>query len=607
MPAPGIARGPALRAGDVVRIRDERWLVVRHTRFDTASIIEVRGADSSNRRARTAFVLPFERLDALPSSTRPRVVSPARWRRAAFEALGSAAPTFEALRTPVGADFTLLPFQLEPALAVTSGLGCRLLIADDVGLGKTIQGALVIAEVFARCRERGHALVVCPAALREQWAAELGTRFGLDTAIVDAPALARLAGAPAAAANPWLSASVAVTSIDFVKRPEVLRSLEPLVWDAIVFDEAHQLSGASDRHAAARVIAERGRTVVLLTATPHSGDDEAFARLCGIGDLGGAFDLSAFRRSRLDADLASRRRTCWLRVAPTPAEREMHRALDEYTRMAWAERGAVHAAVRLAAAVLLRRAASSACSLARSIVRRLELLEMPADMAHQPELPFALDEDDEEPLAVLAAPGLGDPSKERRLLEELRDLADRAADHESKVHALARLLRRAAEPAIVFTEYRDTLAHVAAALGAFAPLQLHGGLTAHERARVLAAFTRGDAQLLLATDAASEGLNLHHRCRLVINLELPWTPLRLEQRAGRVDRLGQPRRVHAVHLVARGTGEETILARLHRRAGRAQAVLDAIRADRGDSEDVVAAIFEATSAAEGRVSRATEL
>src|SRR5207244_8092968 len=99
-------------------------------------------------------------------------------------------------------------------------------------------------------------------------------------------------------------------------------------------------------------------------------------------------------------------------------------------------------------------------------------------------------------------------------------------------------------------------------LADFAPLQLHGGLTARERIDVLRQFTAGETRVLLATDAASEGLNLHHRCRLVVNLELPWTPLRLEQRIGRVDRLGQRRRVHAVHLVAMNADEESLAARL---------------------------------------------
>jgi superfamily II DNA/RNA helicase len=124
----------------------------------------------------------------------------------------------------------------------------------------------------------------------------------------------------------------------------------------------------------------------------------------------------------------------------------------------------------------------------------------------------------------------------------------------------------------VFTEYRDTLTHLAGQLTAD-PVLLHGGMPARQRRAAAAAFTHGSAVLMLATDAASEGLNLHTRCRMVINLELPWMPLRLEQRIGRVDRIGQTRTVHAVNLVAHGSGEEHVLRRLSQRLARAQASL----------------------------------
>ena len=126
----------------------------------------------------------------------------------------------------------------------------------------------------------------------------------------------------------------------------------------------------------------------------------------------------------------------------------------------------------------------------------------------------------------------------------------------------------------MFTEYRDTLAHLRQQLARPA-LVLHGGLTRDERSAVLADFVAASATVLLATDAASEGLNLQSRCRLVVNLELPWNPMRLEQRIGRVDRIGQARVVHAFHLVAAGTGEMRILERLRSRLAIASAEIGA--------------------------------
>jgi SNF2 family DNA or RNA helicase len=240
----------------------------------------------------------------------------------------------------------------------------------------------------------------------------------------------------------------------------------------------------------------------------------------------------------------------------------MHAALVEYASLVCDQPATSTNGARLAMSVLTRRACSSASSLARSVERRMALLGTSAvPAAPQASLPFGDERDDEEPDEVLGAAGLADTAGERVRLEHLRDLARAAAAHESKPAALRRLLARAREPAIVFTEYRDTLRHLRDAIGEGATAELHGGLTHRERADAIGAFAAGRARLLLATDAASEGLNLHHRCRLVVNLELPWTPLRLEQRIGRVDRIGQRRRVHAVNLVAAETAGRPRVAR----------------------------------------------
>src|SRR5438132_485118 len=121
-------------------------------------------------------------------------------------------------------------------------------------------------------------------------------------------------------------------------------------------------------------------------------------------------------------------------------------------------------------------------------------------------------------------------------------------------------------PAVIFTEYRDTLFTLESAIQRMRRLAvLHGGLTRQQRRTAIEAFNNGAADVLLATDAGSEGLNLQRRCRLVVNLELPWNPIRLEQRIGRVDRLGQSRTVHAINLFAHDTAESVVLARLVRR------------------------------------------
>jgi hypothetical protein len=174
--------------------------------------------------------------------------------------------------------------------------------------------------------------------------------------------------------------------------------------------------------------------------------------------------------------------------------------------------------------------------------------------------------DDEVADGALGVPGLMNRTAEERWLRVLIDAAERAASLDSKLRYLQRLIRRlGSEPIVIFTEYRDTLQALAAVLPP--AMQLHGGMSGSERAAVQAAFNREGGRLL-ATDAAAEGLNLHGCCRIAVNFELPWNPARLEQRIGRIDRIGQPRTVHAITMTARDTAEHVVIAALVRRLTR---------------------------------------
>jgi SNF2 family DNA or RNA helicase len=564
-----------LHAGDAVKIRNERWRVAAESSFGAISIIEADGCDATNHGIRARFLLPFETVDAASTpSAAPRFVTMERWKRAARSMLAAAVPEWTSLRAAARANLTVLPFQLEPAIAIARGDACRVLIADEVGLGKTIQAGLIVAETRARAPD-SRVLIVAPAGLRDQWRDELQSRFQLKAEVLDAQCIARIAGELMAEVNPWAIHPVAITSIDFIKRPDVMRSLETLTWDVLVFDEAHTLAGRSDRATAAAVLGCRARVVVMLTATPHSGDEDAFSRLSAVGDIGDAFPLMTFRRARADVGPPHSRRSTVLRVRPTSDEAAMHAALNDYLRRLTDDTSTRGAGASFLSSILLRRACSSPASLARSIERRMALLfDGTVAIREQLTLPFAGTDSDDEPGFELGVAGLRDGDEEQQWLQRLTKLAGTAARRESKVDVLRRLLRRIDEPAIVFTEYRDTLQHICGGLEEFGPLTLHGGLTSRERADVIGRFTRGETSLLLATDAASEGLNLHHRCRFVVNLEIPWTPLRLEQRVGRVDRIGQARRVHALNLVASNTHDEIMARQLGERVLRIEAALN---------------------------------
>jgi superfamily II DNA or RNA helicase len=533
--------------------------------------------------------MPFDRPVPLARPDRIRVVS----RRAWMAALGAAMLN---RREPGGlvaaarANIDVLPHQLEPALAIVRHGARRLLLADAVGLGKTIEAGVALAEL----RERAacdRALVIAPPGLCDQWCAELSGRFGLDAAVTDAASLRSQRAVVPASVNPWSIPGVRVASIDFIKRPEVRRSVERVAWDAVVVDEAHLAAGDSERRAAAHACAARSRFVLLLTATPHSGEARTFRALCAIGGLSTAEPIVMFRRSRAEAGLSGSRRVHLHRVGPSAPEIVVRQGLEDYVRSVWARRaGPDGRDARLAMIVLLKRSCSGMGPLRRSLMTRIERLEM-APGAADVQLPLPMDGEDEAdaaPAAVLGAPGFDDPREERRVLAALAERTARAEPLDSKQRALESILRRIREPAIVFTEYRDTLESLRAATGADTAI-LHGGMDRFERADAVREFTSGRARVLLATDAAGEGLNLQPRCRLVINLELPWNPMRLEQRIGRVDRIGQRRTVHAINLLALGTPESDVLARLAVRLDRARRGLGPVDDVLGLSEEAVMA------------------
>jgi superfamily II DNA or RNA helicase len=461
-----------------------------------------------------------------------------------------------------------LPHQLAPALALLRGLGPRVLLADEVGLGKTVQAGLIASELLAHgAIER--ILVLTPAGLRDQWRGELVDRFALHAIVLDARAVRTAAATLPPDVNPWATVPVAIASIDYIKRLDVLAAAAQRPWDLVIVDEAHGSASDSDRRGAVNALCATASYVVLVTATPHSGDRDTFLGLCRLGQVAGD-RLIAFRRTRHDAGVDTRRRVRTLHVRLSPAERRLHRALRRYADAVIAMRPDSW----LALSVLYKRALSSAAALAESVERRISVLDSDTAEGDAAQIALPFDDtgeassDDEAP-AWPAPLMCGDSADERRLLGDLARAARAASHRESKIAALERLLRRVGESVIVFTEYRDTLQHLQRATSRTA-FVLHGGLTRDERRAIVDTFTRSTGTVLFATDAAGEGLNLHATCRLVVNLELPWNPMRLEQRIGRVDRLGQRRTVHAIHLVARATQEVALLSRLRDRLAEAR-------------------------------------
>jgi len=564
---------PGIEPGARVLVRGRVWQLVTCEPHDDCHELHLDSLDDDV----VVLLWPFDRPVAEHQPTRYEVHEPERWLRLIRDLAARDCDAIHLL-TPrrdtsareipgrtasANRERAILPYQLAPALAMAAGAR-RVMLADEVGLGKTAQAGWIIADTVARATEH-RVLVAVPAGLRLQWAQELSRLFDIDAYQVDARWLMRTVNDLPVGINVWTPPGVYVVSLDYLKRSDVLASACALTWDLLVVDEAHGAAAPTDRHSAVAAIARRSRAVVLVTATPFSGDDAAYASLMSLGATKTSPPVVVFRRSRNDVGDSRRRRHRFVRVRLTDLEGRLQRMLERYCHEVWARAPSPEG--RLAAIVLRKRALSSAAALARSLRRRQRFLTVAAVPAIQLTL-FGgdIESEDDEPSGALSAPGMSDQAREMRWLERLVLAADEAAMADSKSRYLRRLLRRiGAESAVVFTEFRDTMSDLA---GAFpSALRLHGGMTPAERDNVQSAFNvRGG--LLFATDAAAHGLNLHQCCRLVVNFELPWNPARLEQRIGRVDRLGQRRPVHAATLVARDTAEDLVIANITRRLQR---------------------------------------
>jgi len=597
--------------GDLVWIRRRRWRVERASR--DRHIIRL---DVAARDRRLTFLSPFDRVVARARVAAPRRVRPQQ-ALALLARLIAGAGDVRVPSAAVHAAVDILPHQLEPAMAMIAGRP-RVLIADEVGLGKTIQAGLVIAELTRR-RADLRVLVLVPAALRDQWVAELAHRFGIRCLGADRAGVDAMVRAGAFGDNPWRHTGVWIGSPDFLKQRHVADSLPPDPWDLVVIDEAHAVCGDSDRYALCHRIASRSRRTLLLTATPHGGDDIRFMRLIDLGrvdpdrsDLGrcdpdrrerSGQGLAVFRRTRASLGPRPARRVRWHRVRLSESEQRVLDGLRAFERAVTTRSREADQALLLLS-VLRKRALSTMSALSLSLTRRLAWLGEPGpesalDWA-QPRLDFegeADSPDAEEREGLTAQSGLGN-QQERSWLRRLRALADEASSAESKVERVVSLIQRSAEPVVVFTEFRDSLLVIVRRLRFGRPVAvLHGGQDANVRRQNLRQFLDGTATVLVATDVASQGLNLQARARWVISVELPWNPTRLEQRIGRVDRISQTRPTHLTLLVARDEAESGLLLHLSRRVFAARRAFsdDALASVAPAERDVRAALLRSAA------------
>ena len=529
-----------------------------------------------------------------------------------------------------------LPHQIEAVWQVLKQTRIRFLIADDPGAGKTIMAGLIAKELKLR-NQAQRILIVAPGHLVVQWIHELKDRFEENfTHVTRAYVAAHLQE------NVWHRESQLITSMDFARQDDIRAAIANAHFDLVIVDEAHKMAAyqygdkieRTKRYQLGECLSRQATHLLFLTATPHRGDSENFRLFLDLLEPGFFADAAQIQESiqRQDNPLFIRRikeelkdfegKPLFLprhvRTHPfqlgvdSESEMNLYNALSDYIREQYnrfSDESQKRNNVAFALVILQRRLASSTQALYLSIQRRkqrlTELLQKAAISADS-SLPDAqaLDEAEdreetgrwelEEQWEVLSvAENREELEDEIETLNRLERDAQRIIDSESELKlkalrdALDELNREYPNQKIlIFTEYFDTLAYLEQKVKAwgFSVSVIHGKMPHEQRIAAQDTF-RDETQLLLATEAAGEGINLQF-CHLMLNYDLPWNPNRLEQRMGRIHRYGQKNEVHVINLVSTDTREGAVFNRLFEK-------LETIRAELGSDRvyDVIGELF----------------
>ncbi len=514
-----------------------------------------------------------------------------------------------------------LPHQLEAVYEhMLPQPALRFMLADDPGAGKTVMGGLLLKELKLR-GVLTRTLIVVPSPLRTQWQREMREKFNEHFDIIERATLNALG-----AARTWGLTHQAIASIDFVKQPDVLDSLAVSeMWDLVIVDEAHKMAAyrrsptkveRSQRYRLGEILSERAERLLLMTATPHKGDPENFRFLLGLVDADLFADQQILQRAverrenpiflrRLKEDmrrfdgrpLFPPRHAKTVSYELEGAELDLYRRVTHYVETNFNRAlSDENRNVTFALIVLQRRLASSVRAIRRSLENRhARLTELRDDVLRDPKLLEAArrdridipdaDEDltederwqlEQNALRFTVARNMDELNHEITQLEELVALAVEAESlqPERKLRELQGVMhelgvQNSGEKLLIFTEAKDTLDYLVENLQAwgFAVITIHGEMPQPHREAAEATFKSDKAQVMVATEAAGEGINLQF-CHLMVNYDVPWNPTRLEQRLGRIHRYGQDREVFMVSLVANNTREgrvlEAVLLKLER-------------------------------------------
>jgi len=616
--------------GQLVRVRDQWWTVTdvrpepRSVTSSTHTVSLLSVEDDGFGQESTVLweIEPGRRVEPEPRLPVPEVGAfddPARL-DAFLHAVRWGAITSadaEAVQSPFRAGIRIEDYQLAPLVRALAAPRANLLIADDVGLGKTIEAGLVAQELILRHRART-VLVVCPPSLCQKWQAEMLKRFGLDFRIVNSATVKKLRRERGSQVNPFTHFPRLIVSVDWLKLDDQVAVLSqvlppdpntyPRRFDLLIVDEIHTCAPAATKSRGYAVDSLRTRLIrrlvqhfehrLFLSATPHNGYDESFQGLLELLDplrFAKGVDpkpatLSSVMIRRLKSEIAEelgpredgsprfpRREVSAIAFEYPEGEAKVHAALRRY-RTLNTGKGASPAtrASHYLILLLKKRLLSSPPAFRNTLEKHYQMMlgrAKGAAVVDQKRLDEAFaridddhGEDDEleeatDQALLVAAKTLGGLEKLEgeagKALESMRAWASENGDKpDAKTRRLVEWLDEVCRPdgewneerVVVFTEYQDTLHFLERLLlERKVPAErielIYGGMDDEERERIIAEFQYDPSikpvRILLATDAASEGIDLQNFCRRMVHVEIPFSPTRLEQRNGRIDRYGQ--------------------------------------------------------------------
>lgn len=476
----------------------------------------------------------------------------------------------------------------------------RALLAHDAGAGKTIMSGMLIKELKRRQATR-RILIVAPAGLTGQWRRELLTKFGEDFTIISRDYMTRQR---LDALDVWRETDAAIVSVDFARQKNMRLALESVEWDFVIVDEAHKMAAymrsnyaqKTQAYQLGEVLSRHSIHLLLMTATPHKGDPDNYRFLISLvssqwGDASQYISASTnpvvLRRTKEEMRKPNGDPLYPERIVEpkyyslSPKEGELLEAVQKFVYKRYQKaKNANRQSAAFALITLGRRLASSPYALLRSLERIKERTEARLSETRRRRVELIRDVDDWyeweelseedrwqlEAQAEMEAADLTDVKQLRAELRQLELLIDDAETvirqgQQQKITELKQAcdtwIGEEREQLIIFTEFKDTLTFLVERLHewGYTTTEIHGGMALKQRRQSEKTFWNRDAQVLVATEAAGEGINLQC-CRVMVNFDIPWNPGRLEQRMGRIHRYGQKAdQVFIFNLIAQNSME----------------------------------------------------